>query len=145
MSVNQSNGKRKFIEEGWFKDFAEGTALMGIRCEACKKVFFPKKEVCPECFDGELREVPLSKKGTLHSYTLSVMGIPGMETPYVVGFIDLPEGIKLFSVIKDCEPWDKVLKIGMEMEMVIGKIRGDEFGNEIISYQFKPIHKETRG
>lgn len=144
MSANESSGERKYIEEGWFKDSSEGVVLLGNRCEACKKVFFPKKYVCPECFDGELREVPLSKKGKLHSYTLSVMGIPGMETPYVVGFIDLPEGIKLFSVIKDCEPWDKVLKIGMEMEMVIGKIRRDESGNEIISYQFRPVHKRTK-
>jgi uncharacterized OB-fold protein len=139
MSVNQSNGSQKFIEDGWFKDSVEGIALVGSRCEACKKVFFPKKEVCPRCFDGELKEVPLSKKGKLHSYTLSVMGIPGIETPYVVGFIDLPEGIKLFSVITDCEPWDKVLRIGMEMDMVIGRIRRNEFGDEIVSYKFRPI------
>jgi benzoylsuccinyl-CoA thiolase BbsA subunit len=139
----QYSGKGNFIEEGWFKDSAEGVVLVGSRCETCKKVFFPKKEVCPECFSGELKEVSLSKKGKLHSFTLSVIGIPGMETPYVVGFVDLPEGIKLFSVITDCEPWDKVLKIDMEMEMVIGRIRKDEAGNEILSYKFRPINKGT--
>jgi uncharacterized OB-fold protein len=139
-----STRKGKFIEEGWFKDTDEGIMLMGSRCEACKKVFFPKKEVCPECFDGELIEVPLSKQGRLHSYTLSVMGIPGMETPYAIGFIELPEGIKLFSILTDCKPWDEVLKVDMDMEMVIEKIRQDESGNEIVSYQFRPVNKEIK-
>ena len=144
MSRSQYSGKGTFIEEGWFKDSADGVALMGSRCEACRKVFFPKKEVCPNCFDGELKDVPLSKRGRLHTYALSVLGPPEMEKPYVIGFIDLPEGIKLFSVLTDCEPWDEVLKIDMEMEMVIGKIKQDEYGNEIISYKFRPINKEVK-
>lgn len=146
MSGSQYSGKGTFIEEAWFKDSAEGMVLMGSRCEACKKVFFPKKEVCPNCFDfdGELKEVPLSKRGKLHSYALSVMGPPEMETPYVISFIDLPEGLKLFSVLTDCEPWDEVLQIGMEMEMVIGKIKQDESGTEILSYKFRPIDKEAK-
>jgi len=86
----------------------------------------------------------LSKRGRLHTYALSVLGPPEMEKPYVIGFIDLPEGIKLFTVLTDCEPWDEVLKIDMEMEMVIGKIKQDEYGNEIISYKFRPINKEVK-
>ncbi len=144
MTIDQSKDKRTFIEEEWFKDSPEGLVLTGSRCEACGKVFFPKKVACPNCFDGELREVALSKRGTLHTYTLSTMGPLGMEPPYIIGFIDLPEGIKLFSVLADCEPWDEVLEIGMEMEMVIGKIKQDQDGNEILSYKFRPIGKDAR-
>ena len=134
----------KFIEEGWFNDSPEGVVLVGTRCEACGKVSFPKKKVCPNCFDGELKEVPLSKKGKLHSYALSVMGPPEMEKPYMMGFIDLPEGIKLYSLLTECQPWDEVLKIDMDMEMVIEKIKEDQEGNEIIGYKFKPAKKEER-
>lgn len=144
MARNKYIGKGKFIELGWFKDSAEGMRLLGSRCEDCGKVFFPKKEVCPNCFDGELKDVPLSKRGKLHTYALSAMGPSGMEKPYVIAFIDLPEGIKLFSVLTDCEPWDEVLKIDMEMEMVIRKIKEDEYGNEIISYKFRPINREAK-
>lgn len=144
MSKSQYTKEGKFIQEGWFNDYGEEIVLVGSKCECCKKVFFPKKQVCPNCFDGELKEVPLSKRGKLHSYTLSVMGFPGIETPYAIGFIDLPEGIKLFSVLTDYEPWDKVLKIGMEMEMVIGKIKQDESGNKIIGYKFKPFNKDEK-
>jgi uncharacterized OB-fold protein len=129
----------KFLEEAWFVQDADGIALAGSRCEACGKVFFPIKQVCPNCFDGELKTVALSRKGKLHSYALSVMGLPDLEKPYMVAWIDLPEGIKVFSLISDCEPFDKVLSIGMEMEMVTGKIRLDEDGNEIIAYKFRPV------
>jgi len=144
MSSNQHYGKGSFIEERWFRDSPEGMVLVGSRCETCKKTFFPKKLVCPDCFDGELKEVPLSKKGKLHTFALSVMGPTDMEKPYVIGFIDLPEGIKLFSVLTDCEPWDEVLKVNMEMEMVIGKIKEDEYGNDIISYKFRPVDTEAK-
>ena len=95
MSEDQHTGEKKFIEEGWFKDSPEGLVLVGSKCDACGKVFFPKKKVCPNCFEGQLREVPLSKRGKLHSYTLSILGPPDMEKPFLCGFIDLPEGIKL--------------------------------------------------
>lgn len=144
MLRNQDTGKEELIEAGWFKDSADAAVLMGSRCNACGKVFFPKKVVCPNCFDGELKDVPLSKRGKLHSYALSVMGPSGMKTPYIIAFIDLPEGIKLFSVLTDCEPWDEVLQIGMDMEMIIGKIREDECGNPISSYKFRPINGETK-
>ena len=144
MSGNQYSGKGKLIEERWFKDSPEGMVLMGSRCEKCKKTFFPKKLVCPHCFDGELKEVPLSRKGKLHTYALSVMGPSDMEKPYVIGFIDLPEGIKLFAILTDCEPWDEVLKVNMEMEMVISKIKEDEYGNSIRSYKFRPVVTEAK-
>lgn len=134
--------KRRSIEEGWFKDFGEGLALTGGRCLACQKVFFPPKPVCPACFNSEKQEVPLSKRGKLHAFALSHMGPPGIPKPYVIGFVDLPEGIRLFSLITQCEPWDKVLRMDMEMEMVFETIRRDEEGNEIVGYKFRPVPED---
>ena len=144
MSNNQHTGVAILIEEGWFKDSSEGLVLVGSRCGACSKVFFPKKIICPNCFDGELREIHLSRTGKLHSFAQSILGPSEMEKPYVMGFIDLPEGVKLYSLLTDCEPWDEVLKIDMEMEMVMGKIKEDPYGNEIIGYKFRPIKGEVK-
>lgn len=80
----------------------------------------------------------MSGKGTLHTFARSHMGPSGMQTPFTIGFIDLSEGIKLFSLLTQCDPWDKVLAVGMEMEMVIETIRQDEEGNEIVGYKFRP-------
>jgi uncharacterized OB-fold protein len=80
----------------------------------------------------------MSGKGKLHTFARSHMGPSGLQTPYTIGFIELPEGIKLFSLLTQCDPWDEVLAVGMEMEMVIETIREDEEGNEIVGYKFRP-------
>ena len=134
---------RRFIEEGWFHDFGRGLSLVGSRCPACGRTYFPTKLVCPSCFNAELEKVPLSGKGTLHTFTRSHMGPAGIPTPFTIGFIDLPEGIKLFSLLTECDPWDEVLAVGMEMEMVIGTIRRDEEGNGIVGYKFRPSRGQS--
>ena len=111
MRDNSSQKTTRYIESEWFSEGKDGHALIASKCESCEKVFFPKKRVCPECFEGRLHPVLLSKHGKLHTYALSVMGPEQLEKPYVMGFIDLPEGIRLYSLIVDCEPWEDVLKI----------------------------------
>ncbi|MBI5904062.1 MAG: OB-fold domain-containing protein [Deltaproteobacteria bacterium] len=127
------------MEDRWFKDFGNGPALKGGRCRGCGKISFPMKPVCPACFGSEQQEIPLSNKGKLHTFALSHMGPPGMEVPYLIGFVDLPEGIKLFSLLTECEPWEEALKVDMEMEMVVETIRRDEEGTEIVGYKFRPV------
>ena len=128
----------QFIDDAWFQKVGDEIRLLGSRCPVCGKVAFPRKPVCPACFSDELETVPLSRKGILHTFARSMMGPTGIETPFVMGFIDLPEGIKLYSLITGADPWDQVLKIGMEMEMITGKIKVDAAGREVWSYQFRP-------
>lgn len=128
----------KFLEPTWFEESPEGWALVGTRCEACGTVSFPRKYVCTKCFSDDLKTVPLSKKGKLHTYALSVMGPPDMEKPFVVGFIDLPEKVRLFSLISGCGSNGEGLKIGMDMEMVIGPLKEDHSGYRSYCYKFVP-------
>jgi len=134
---------RKLIEEAWFHDFGQGLSLTGGRCPSCGKTFFPTKPVCPSCFHDGLQKVPMSGKGRLHTFARSHMGPAGLQTPYTIGFIELREGIKLFSLLTQCDPWDEVLVVGMEMEMVIETIREDEEGNEIVGYKFRPSREAS--
>ena len=133
---------RRFIDDSWFRTIGDEVRLLGTKCLTCGKVSFPRKPVCPACFAGRIETIPLSRKGTLHTFARSVMGPAGMDKPFVMGFIDLPEGVKLYSLIIDADPWDKVLKIGMEMEMTIGKVTVDASGQEVLSYRFRPRLKE---
>jgi len=136
--MSASQKKSRYIDENWFTRDRHGVALLGSKCEACDKVFFPKKLVCPDCFDGKLTEIPLSRNGRLHTYAQAIMGPANLKKPYIMGFVDLPEKIKLYSLIVDCEPWNEVLKIGMDVELVVRKFGTDRHGNEIISYMFRP-------
>ena len=131
----------KLLEPEWFHQTPEGLKLSGTQCESCGKISFPKKYVCPECFGDKLKIVPLSTKGTLHTYSVCTMGAADIEKPYVIAFIDLPEKIKLFSILTECEPYDTTLKVGMEMEMVIATIKKDQSGQNIIGYKFRPVKR----
>jgi len=127
----------KFIEESWFKTYDGELRLMGTHCIDCDKVFFPPKKVCPLCFNGRIEDRPLSKTGILHSYARSVMGPPGLETPFLMGLVDIPEKIIIYSVLTGCEYED--LKVGMPMEMVIEGIKKDSEGNVTVGYKFRPV------
>jgi uncharacterized OB-fold protein len=129
----------KFIEESWFKKFDGELRLVGTHCIDCNKVFFPPKKVCPLCFDGKIEDVPLSKTGTLHTYARSVMGPPDLEKPFLMGFINIPEKIKIYSLITGCKYED--LKVGMPMEVVIEGIKKDSEGNVTVGYKFRPIRE----
>ncbi len=141
--MTQPSDTSVWIEDGWFKDFGHGPDLVGTKCLDCNQVFFPPKPVCPKCFDGRLEKTPLSRKGTLHTFARSVMGPTDMKKPFVMGFVDLPEGIKLYSLIIDCDPWDQVLRVGMDVEMVIGPVKTDADGRDVIGYMFRPVKEET--
>lgn len=139
-------GKGRLIEGRWFKETAEGLVLVGSKCKACGKVFFPQKEyLCPQCFkEATLEEYLLGKQGRLHSYAVVYKGPPEFPSPYAFAWIELPQGIKLFSMLIDWEPAEKVLKIDMEMEMVIDKlktIQTEEGEEDLIGYKFRPVQK----
>jgi uncharacterized OB-fold protein len=57
------------------------------------------------------------------------------QPPYAIGWIELPEGIRIFSQIRGWQ--EHSLKIGMEMELAIEKL-WDEGEKEVIGYTFRP-------
>ncbi|MFH1134921.1 MAG: OB-fold domain-containing protein [Pseudomonadota bacterium] len=132
----------RFISDRWFQPRDGEWRLMGNRCQACRKTFFPAKMVCPLCFDGRLEAVPLSGTGTLHTFAKSYMGPLDIQKPYLMGFIDLPEGLKLYALIEAAEPWEETLRIGLLMEMFIGVFKTDSSGREIMTYKFRPAAGE---
>lgn len=128
----------KLLDPNLFKETEEGLALVGQKCRTCGKIAFPKKRVCPECFSDDLEDKLLSKTGTLHTFTCTYLGVPHLNPPYIIGFVDLPEKIRLLSLIIDCEPWEEVLQVDMPMEMVIDKLMEDEQGEDVYCYKFRP-------
>lgn len=138
-------GEKVYLEDDWFHDFGGGVALAGSRCLACRRSYFPPKRVCPACFDGELRRVPMSTRGILHTYAVSHMGPADLEKPYIIGFIDLPEGVRIFSLIAGCDASAPGLRIGMAMEMVIETLKRDKQGREVVGYKFSPVREEHPG
>ncbi|MBL7061859.1 MAG: OB-fold domain-containing protein [Dehalococcoidia bacterium] len=108
----------------------------------CGRVFFPKRTVCFDCKHldtSTMEEVHLSLKGKLHTGLFVHAAPEGFKTPYAIGFIDLPEGVRVFSQLVGENLSDEVLTAGREAEMIIEKIREDEAGNDVVAYKFKVI------
>jgi uncharacterized OB-fold protein len=123
----------------WPVASGEQAYLLGNRCNPCGKTYFPKAALCPECLkEIALEEVRLSPRGKLYTYTIVRVPSPGFKVPYAFGYIDLPEGIRVCSQISAAQPLEEHLKLGMDMELIIGQVR-EEAGKSIIGYLFRPV------
>ena len=114
--------------------------LIGSKCRACGRVFFPKRSICRVCMlEDTMEEIPLSTRGKIDTFTVVRVAPLGFKAPYIQAFVDLPEGQRIFSLITGCEPSEDALKEGQEVELVIDKITEDEKGNDLIGYKFRPV------
>jgi uncharacterized OB-fold protein len=119
----------------------ESWDLVGQRCNDCGMIAYPRKRVCPRCFSSDLGEHLLSKHGTLHTYTTTYLGSPSLQAPYSIGFLDLPEGLKLMGMIRIEQPADDKLAVGMAMKIVFDVLRTDPDGEPVYSYMLAPAEE----
>jgi len=77
----------------FFKHIKENDSFLASKCLKCKKVFFPPRMYCEDCFceisDKDWFEVPAS--GTVELFTVVKIDTYGekLEKPRVVGFINI--------------------------------------------------------
>ena len=128
----------KLHDPAMWLETGDGLTLVGQRCGDCGKIAFPRKRVCPDCFGENLADQPLSGTGVLHTWTRTHLGPPHLPAPYVLGFVDVPEGVRLLSLIVDCEPWDEVLRADLPVEMTVAPLKRDASGTELYTYMFRP-------
>ena len=120
------------------KSAADKPYLIGSQCQRCHRYYFPKRLICPDCLVlGTMEEKQLSTRGKLYTYYLGMVAPAGITPPYAAGWIDLPEGVRVFGVLVGFEPKEENLKLGMEVELVLGKMTED--GQEGLVYRFRPV------
>lgn len=124
------------FREGIFVEGPDGGALLGCQCRLCGTRFFPKGVLCLNCQGDNLEEIRLSRRGKLYSYATAQMPSAHFKPPYSVGYIDLPEDIRVFAPLRDDN--ERPFEIGMEMELVIEGL-WEEDGKTIMGFRFKPV------
>jgi uncharacterized OB-fold protein len=124
------------VREGTFVEGPEGGVLLANKCKSCGQAFFPKAVFCLTCLNDEMEELRLSRRGRLYTYTIGRLPSMHFVPPYAIGYVDMPEGVRIFAPLNMTE--DKPLRIGMDMEVVIETL-WQEGDNEIIGYRFKPV------
>lgn len=128
------------FKEGLFEDISGKWALVGGRCKQCEKIIYPLRTICLNCLSQDMEKWTLSRKGTLYSFTVVHMPSEHFEPPYVIGWIELPEGIRVFSPIRFTQ--EHSLRIGMAMELSVEKLwEVEEKG--VLGYVFRPSEEQT--
>jgi uncharacterized protein len=115
--------------------------LLGSRCQECGEIFFARRDTgfCGYCQSENLQDILLSTCGKIYSHTVVMQRPPEFykgKVPYAIGFVELPEGVRVETLFTGCDFDD--LKIGMEAELVLETLHTDEQGNEIETYMFRP-------
>ncbi|MGO4888384.1 Zn-ribbon domain-containing OB-fold protein [Anaerobacillus sp. MEB173] len=101
--------------------------FMFQKCKDCGFSIFYPRVVCPKCMSENLSWHQAKGNGQIYSYTVVYRtGDPifKSETPYVVGLIELAEGIRVMGIIIG---WDdpEALQIEQGVSIVYDKVTDD--------------------
>ena len=131
------------VQEGLFEfpvaDDQE-PALLANRCTNCGNAFFPKRYLCPTCFEqGMMEEIKLGRRGIVYACTVIHRDSPaGITGPYAYGYVEIPSNrVRVFALLTGSDP--SSFSPGQEVELVVEPIRTDPHGTRIIGYKFKRI------
>lgn len=144
ISFEVAMAERIPIAEGLFTWPAASPRLLGSRCSDCADVSFPAQASCPACMSTRVERAELSPRGTLWTWTVQrfpppsppFVGDPATFEPFGVGYVELPEGVRVEARLTENDP--EKLAIGMAMELVITPFDRDAEGNERMMFAFAP-------
>ena len=118
----------------------DGSArLIGARCGDCAALVFPPVRVCPECLSENVGRETLPSRGTLYSWSVVHVAPRGWSVPYIAGYVDLADGVRVFSHIVDADP--DALAMDMDVALCLATLGDDGDGNPVASYAFAPMTK----
>ncbi|WP_395111357.1 Zn-ribbon domain-containing OB-fold protein [Actinomadura sp. SCN-SB] len=93
------------------------------RCGGCARfVHFPEAR-CPFCGGTDLAYTKVGGRGTVHTFSVIHRSfLPGFEPPYVIAWIDLPEGARVFGDVTGCP--HEAVRVGMPVEVHFAELDG---------------------
>lgn len=84
-------------------------------CASCRRFHWPARARCPQC-RGEATWRDASGLGRIATFSIVRRAANpelASDAPYAIGFVDLDEGVRLFSNVVDVKP--EALRIGMRV------------------------------
>ena len=115
---------------------------MGNKCRDCGKTSYPTVELCPFCSSENVEKTPLSTIGTLFSFSITRVPVGHYKPPIIGGYVDLPEGTRLFGQIRAHE---QDVKTGMKLKVETGVLWTEKDGTEVLGYYYVPCKAECGG
>ncbi|MBX3539409.1 MAG: OB-fold domain-containing protein [Chelatococcus sp.] len=112
----------------------EGRLLLQ-KCTSCYHVYFPPRPFCPACASRAVNVFRASGKARLYSYSIDyVNGRDGL--PVAVAVVELDEGVKMMSNLRDVAPTPEALILDMKLEVVFERL-----DDTITIPQFRPARE----
>ena len=133
MSAGEQDALPMF-QSGLFETGEGGPWLLGARCRSCGRSFYPQAARCLDCLAADLDPVRLSRDGTLECFTTVQMPSARIAPPYSVGYVRLPEGLRVFAPL---DVSDRTLDVGMKMRLAGYRLGGKP--DESLAYCFVPV------
>jgi uncharacterized OB-fold protein len=118
------------------RDAAGGPQLVGSQCAECGQAVFPPTDICPECMSENVKKLPLSRTGTLYSFSVVHAAPKGWSLPFVAGYVDLPEKVRVFAHIVTDDP--KALAMDMQVSLTVAVQGCDADGAPMEGFAFAP-------
>jgi hypothetical protein len=89
-----------------YEEFLNDWKIMGAKCKKCGALSLPPRPICVSCFGSQMEWVQFKGDGRLAAFT-SIVVVPspmakegfGRNNPYVVGVVELQEGVKVVARI----------------------------------------------
>lgn len=116
--------------------------LIGGRCRECGTATWGVKHRCPACWKtGSQEEVTLSSTGALCSMVEIHRAPPGYRTPYRIGYVDLPERVRVFARMQwpSGQPWKPGDPVRLSMQPVVF----DDGREPLLMPTFSPVEEPT--
>jgi len=128
-------GANPRLSKAFMAEGPQGFSLVGQVCEKCQKALFPKTGVCPGCRSTNLKDCVMPTEGILYSWSVVHVAPKPWPTPYVIGYVDLPNGVRVFSHIGG-DPGQ--LKVDMTVRVEAAEIGTDKDGLPQAFFRFTP-------
>ncbi len=104
----------------FYRECARAGGLVFQRCEACGSLRHPPRILCAECASDRVSWAPSTGRGTIFSWTVTHQtphpAFAG-EVPYAVVVVELEEGVRIVSGLRELDP--EQLELGLPVEVVL--------------------------
>jgi len=109
--------------------------LIGSSCESCGALAFPPRRICASCRSAALCRVRLGETGRLYTYAIVRQAPKEFPTPYIIGYVDLDDGVRVFTRVITGSEQD--LRLGMRMTLRAAPLPSAG-GRNMAAYAFTP-------
>lgn len=106
--------------------------LLVQRCTGCGALRHPPRPMCPKCNSLAWDTLESSGRGSVYSWVMPQHPrLPFLEYPYIVVLVELAEGIRLVSNLREVAPGE--VRVGMPVQVFY-----EAFDDDLVLHQFRP-------